>query len=88
MKIGDDISIVLKRDSVSFIRKRQFVLIKPASKTHIDLGLKFKDKPIEIRLGNSGPFGFMCTHRVQIASIEEVNNELIAWIKQVYEISN
>ena len=87
-QIGEDISVVPKKDSVSFIRKKQFVLIKPASKTRIDLGLKFKDKPFEIRLENSGPFGLMCTHRVQITSLEEIDQELIAWIKEAYKISN
>lgn len=87
-KIGEDISVVPKKDSVSFIRKKQFALIKPASKTRIDLGLKFKDKSFGIRLENSGPFGLMCTHRVQITSIEEVDQELIDWIKEAYEISN
>jgi len=42
---------------VSIIRKKQFILIKPATKTRIDLGLKLKDKPTTERLENSGPFG-------------------------------
>ena len=42
---GDDITITPKKGSVSIIRKRQFALIKPATKTRIDLGLKLKDIP-------------------------------------------
>ena len=81
---GTDVTVTPKKTSVSIIRKRQFVLIKPATKTRIDLGLKLKDKPTTDRLGNSGPFGTMCTHRVQISSIEDVNNELIGWMKEAY----
>jgi hypothetical protein len=40
---GTDIIITPKKGSVSIIRKRQFALIKPATKTRIDLGLKIKD---------------------------------------------
>jgi len=82
---GNDITITPKKTSVSVIRKRQFVLIKPATKTRIDLGLKIKDKPITDRLGNSGPFGSMCTHRVQLTDVKEVDKELIGWLKEAYE---
>ena len=83
-KFGNDVIITPKKTSVSVIRKRQFVLIKPATKTRIDLGLKLKDKPTKERLGNSGPFGTMCTHRVQITSIDGVDDELINWIQEAY----
>ena len=54
---GEDVIVTPKKTSVSIIRKRQFALIKPATKTRIDLGLKLKDKPTTDRLENSGPFG-------------------------------
>jgi len=85
--LGSDITITPKKGSVSIIRKRQFVLIKPATKTRIDLGFKLKNKPTTERLENSGPFGTMCTHRVQISEIKEMDNELKEWIKEAYEKS-
>jgi len=84
---GTDITKTPKKDSVSVIRKRQFALIKPATKTRIDLGLKIKDKPIEGRLENSGPFGTMCTHRVQLTSVSDVDGELISWLREAYSES-
>ncbi|WP_178984651.1 DUF4287 domain-containing protein [Winogradskyella helgolandensis] len=84
---GDDVNITPKKTSVSLIRKRQFVLIKPATKTRIDLGLKLPNEPTTERLGNSGPFGTMCTHRVQITSIEEVDDELIGWMNAAFELA-
>lgn len=84
-KFGSGITITPKKDSVSIIRKKQFALIKPATKTRIDLGLKLKDKPTTDRLGNSGPFGTMCTHRVQLTDKKEVNKELLDWLKEAYE---
>ncbi|NPD47986.1 DUF4287 domain-containing protein [Lentimicrobium sp. S6] len=85
--LGKDITITPKKGSVSIIRKRQFVLIKPATKTRIDLGFKIKDKPISGRLENSGPFGTMCTHRVKLSNKDDVNQELKDWIKEAYEKS-
>lgn len=85
---GNDVTITPKKGSVSIIRKKQFALIKPATKTRIDLGLKLKDKPTTDRLENSGPFGTMCTHRVQLASKDEIDNELIDWLLEAYQRAN
>ena len=81
---GDDVEITPKKSSVSIIRKKQFALIKPATKTRIDLGLKIKDKQTTDRLGDSGPFGTMCTHRVQLTEINQVDTELKEWLQEAY----
>jgi len=75
-KFGTDITQTPKKSAVSMIRKKQFALIKPATKTRIDLGLKIKGKPTMDRLENSGPFGSMCTHRVRLTTADQVDNEL------------
>ncbi len=85
--LGSDVKVVPKKGSVSIIRKWQFVLIKPATKTRIDLGFKLKDKPTTDRLENSGPFGTMCTHRVQLTDVGQVDGELQGWIREAYEKS-
>ena len=82
--LGDDVKIAPKKSSVSVIRKRQFILIKPATKSRIDLGFKLKDKPTTARLENSGPFGTMCTHRVKLSDASEVDQELKEWINEAY----
>ncbi|MEM7381255.1 MAG: DUF4287 domain-containing protein [Bacteroidota bacterium] len=85
---GSDVVKTPKKSSVSIIRKKQFALIKPATKSRIDLGLKLRNKPVAGRLGNSGPFGTMCTHRVQLSAAEEVDEELISWLQEAYNEAN
>lgn len=85
--LGSDVTVTPKKGSVSIIRKHQFVLIKPATKTRIDLGFKLKGKPTTDRLENSGPFGTMCTHRVRLTDSSEVDSELKGWISEAYELS-
>jgi len=85
--LGNDVTIAPKKGSVSVIRKRQFILIKPATKTRIDLGFKLKDIPTTERLENSGPFGTMCTHRVKLTTESEIDSELKGWITEAYEKS-
>lgn len=82
---GKDVTVTPKKTSVSVIRKKQFALIKPATKTRIDLGLKIKDKPTTDRLEHSGPFGTMCTHRVQLTDVNEIDDELKTWLNEAYE---
>ena len=86
-KFGDDVKISPKKSSVSLIRKKQFALIKPATKTRIDLGLKLKDIEVQGRLENSGPFGTMCTHRIQLKDISDVDDEVRKWLSLAYEKS-
>ena len=81
---GNDVTISPKKSSVSIIRKKQFALVKPSTKTRIDLGLKIKDKPTTDRLENSGPFGTMCTHRVKLFEVSQIDNELKDWLKEAY----
>ncbi len=83
--LGDDVTITPKKTTVSFIRKKQFALINPATKTRLDLGLKLVGEPLTTRLENSGPFGTMCTHRVRLEKPEDVDKELLSWLKQAYE---
>lgn len=86
-KFGEDIVIAPKKGSVSLIRKKQFALIKPATKTRIDLGLKLKGVAVTERLEDSGPFGTMCTHRIQLKAISDVDDEVIDWLLKAYECS-
>ena len=82
---GADVVKTPKKTTVSIIRKKQFALIKPATKSRIDLGLKLKDVPTTDRLGSSGPFGTMCTHRVQLTHVDQVDDQLTSWLKETYE---
>ncbi len=85
---GTDVAVIPKKDSVSLVRKKQFALIKPATKTRLDIGIKLRNTPVGERLGNSGPFGTMCTHRVLLNSLEEIDEELKTWLHSAYLEAN
>ena len=83
-KLADDVEVSPKKNAVSFRRKRQFALVQPSTKTRIDLGLKFNNRDIAGRLEGSGPFGTMCSHRIQVTDISQVDAELFNLIKEAY----
>lgn len=87
LSLGNDVIIAPKKGSVSFIHKRQFAFTLPASKTRIDLGLILKGKPVTDRLESSDSYGYMCTHRVRISSIEDIDKELMDWMLEAYQAS-
>jgi hypothetical protein len=70
---------------VSLKRKKQFALIQPSTATRLDVGIKLKGVEPSGRLEASGKFNEMVSHRVKVASADEVDAELIAWLKQAYE---
>jgi len=86
-KFGSDVEIAPKKTSVSLRTKKQFVLIQPSTKTRVDIGLKLRDREPAGVLEPSGPFGTMCTHRIQITAPEQVNSEVIGLMKEAYEES-
>lgn len=84
-QLGADIEVAPKKSAVSLRVKRQFALIQPSTKKRIDLGLKLNDTPFTDKLESSGPFGTMCSHRVQITEIDQIDDKLLQWLKVAYE---
>ena len=76
--------IAPKKGYVSLRRKKQFAMIGPATKGRVEVGLNMKDVPAAARLIEQ-PAGGMCQYKVYLTQVDEVNQELCAWIKQAYD---
>ena len=82
---GDDVEISPKKAYVSLRRNKQFALIQPSTKTRVDVGIQLKDSEPTDRLEASGSFNSMVSHRVRLTAPEQVDQELIDWLKAAYE---
>lgn len=85
LKFGGDIEVAPKNTSVSLRRKKQFALLKPATKTRFEIGFNVKgienDGVLEyVKSKNS-----MCSHIIKITSKDGVNDEVLNWINRAYE---
>jgi hypothetical protein len=83
-RLGPDVEVAPKKANASVRRRKQFALIQPSTRTRMDLGLILKDRKPEGRLEESGSFNAMFTHRVRLSSTEEIDAELLAWLKAAY----
>lgn len=73
-----------KKGYVSFRRAKQFGLALPSTKDRLDLGLSLKGVEPSGRLEAAGSWNGMVTHRVRIASVEEVDGQVEAWLRQAW----
>jgi len=82
---GDDVEIAPKKTYVSLRRKKQFAIFQPTTPARMDVGINLKGVSPAGRLEASGSFNSMVSHRVRVASVEEVDDQLIGWLRQAYE---
>lgn len=80
-----DFEVAPKKAYVSLRRQKQFAIIQPSTKTRLDIGLNLKGEAITNRLEASGSFNSMCSHRVRLVNVEDVDDELLAWIKAAFD---
>jgi Domain of unknown function (DUF5655)/Domain of unknown function (DUF4287) len=82
---GTDVEFSPKKAYVSLRRSKQFGLIQPSTATRVDVGLILKGVEPSGRLEPSGSFNAMFTHRVKVATLAEVDAELIGWLRRAYD---
>lgn len=82
-KLGP-LEVAPKKAYVSLRRKKQFATIGPANKTRFEVGLNMKGVPATARLLALPPGG-MCQYKVNLTAPEEIDAELLAWIRTAYD---
>jgi predicted transport protein len=86
-KFGSDVEIAPKKTYVSLRRKKQFAIVQAATKTRLDLGLNLKGEEPTDRLEGGVVFSGMCSHKVRLLGVEDVDGQVVKWLKQAYELT-
>lgn len=81
---GNDIVIAPKNAYVSLRRKKQFAILNPATKTRFEIGINLKGQESQGKLAAEKP-NAMCSHKMNLADIKDLDQEVIGWIKTAYE---
>lgn len=84
-QFGSDVEVSPKKAYVSLRRNKQFAILQPSTATRLDVGINLTTVEPAGRLEASGSFNSMVSHRVRVERAEEVNTELVGWLKQAYE---
>ena len=83
---GADIEVAPKKGYLSIRRRKQFAMLKPAAR-HVDLGLVLPGAAVTDRLESAATFNALFSHRVRVRSVDDVDAQLIAWIRDAYGLA-
>ena len=88
LSIGKDAKACPCKTIVPIYRRHVIAQIKPSTRTRIDFGLALGNTKAPKRLIDTG--GFMkkdrITHRIEITSIDDIDDDLKRWLKKAYEM--
>ena len=75
-----------KKANVSLRRSKQFALVGPGSRGRLEVGVNHRGAEGPARFEALGP-GKMCTHRTFVSASEEIDDELLAFVREAYEVA-
>jgi hypothetical protein len=75
---------VPKKSYISLRRTKQFAMIGPATKDSIEIGLNAKALPADSRLKVIPPGG-MCQATTRLSTLDDIDADLIAWLRQAFD---
>jgi predicted transport protein len=81
---GGDVEVAPKKTMVGFKRKKQFACFTPSSAKRAEVGIALRGTEATERLrGSNG----MTSHAVWIAKPDEIDDEVVGWLRRAYETS-
>lgn len=83
-KFGDDVELAPKKTYMSLRRRKQFAMVGPGPGNRLEIGLNLPDRAVGGRLEASSG---MASRRVRIASTEEWDDEVRAWLREAYDLA-
>ena len=87
LKIGEEAKACPCQTIVPLYRKHVFAQIKPTTRTRIDFGFALGDTKAKGRLLDTGGFAKKdrITHRIEITSLKDIDDEVKHWLKVAYD---
>jgi predicted transport protein len=81
---GEDIEIAPKNAYVSLRRKKQFAILHPVTKTRFEVGINLKGQLPQGKLEVINSSNSMCSHKINLTDIKDIDKDVIEWIKTAY----
>ena len=64
---------------------KKFAILQVSSAERLDIGIKLKGAAPTERFEAAGSWNAMVTHRVRISAPDQIDEEVLAWLKRAYE---
>jgi hypothetical protein len=86
--LGDDVKVCPCKTIVPLYRNHVFAEIKPTTRTRIDLGFALGDAKATGRLIDTGGYAKKdrITHRIPLASVADIDDEVTRWLNAAYDM--
>jgi hypothetical protein len=85
-KLGKDVEVTVCKTYAGIRRARQFAMVKPTTRTRLDIGLVLPKVKADGRLRQAGSIGNdRMTHRIEIASKKDIDGEVKRWLQAAYD---
>lgn len=82
--LGDDVAMQGRSTYVPFVRGRQFAAVAAATRTRVDVGVRYTDPPASDLLTPASAPG-QATHKLSLASPDDVTPEVERLLRAAYE---
>jgi predicted transport protein len=82
---GEDFEIAPKNAYVSLRKKKQFAILQPSTKTRFEIGINLKGQNPQGKLEAINNPNAMCSHRINVSELKDIDNEVIGWLKAAYD---
>jgi len=84
VSLGEDVAVEGRGGYTPFVRRRQFAAVAAATRTRVDLGLRFVDAPESpLLVPATGPG--QSTHKIGLGSVDDVDAAVEALARAAYE---
>ncbi|MCK6477232.1 MAG: DUF4287 domain-containing protein [Phycisphaerales bacterium] len=87
-EFGPDVELSPKKAYVSVRRAKQFAIFQPSTATRLDVGINLNGVAPSERLEESGSFNSMVTHRVRVGGLNDVDAQLVGWLRRAYDAAD
>lgn len=87
-QLGKDVKACPGKTIVPLYRNHVFAQLKPSTRTRLDLGFALGAMKVPARLIETGGFAKKdrITHRIEITSVDEIDDEVKNWLKVAYDL--
>lgn len=82
--LGDDVEQVPKKGYISLRRRKQFAMLQ-AGAAWVNVGLILPRSEAGERLESAATWNALFTHRVRVRSADEIDSELLSWLRAAYD---